>query len=76
MAKEKPHNERLVERAVKDAKYRWGAGWYHLSEDLRQGAIAREIVYIITSWLHQEQNPAVDLCNRALRVMHPIDEEG
>jgi hypothetical protein len=69
MAKAKHYNQVIVERAVKDAKDKWGRGWQHLASEQKRAEIALRVVYIIGSWLHQEDNPAVDICNRAVAAM-------
>lgn len=37
----------LVKSIVKDAKAHWGAGWAHLTEDMRQGEVAKRVLVVL-----------------------------
>jgi hypothetical protein len=39
---------RVVANAVKDCKRRWGGGWYLVSEEIRRGAVCREVLSQMT----------------------------
>lgn len=39
---------RVAANAVKDCKRRWGSGWYLVSEEIRRGAVACEVLSQMT----------------------------
>ncbi len=48
-----------VKECVKKAKAQWGAGWAHLSEDMRQAYIARECLGLFLIQDESCQTPSV-----------------
>jgi hypothetical protein len=68
--------EKRAKDALKSAKAQWGTGWMHLSEKQREGAVALEVMGLLTAQDEEFAPPAlIRLQNVALAAMELVQRE-